>query len=270
MGQQTKIQWADHTFNPWIGCTKVSDGCRNCYAEAQDRRWGHESWGPGALRRVTSAANWRTPLRWAKAAELAGERRRVFCASLADVFDAEAPEGALDALWRLIRETPALDWLLVTKRPERIATSLPVGWGEGWPNVWLGTSVENQAAAEARLPHLLSVPAVVHFASVEPLLGPVDLFPWMLPGWKANSSLDWAIVGGESGGVLARYCELSWVRRVVRDAKMAGVAVFVKQLGARAVVAPGTLLELRDSKGGDLTEWPADLQVRELPRRRAA
>src|SRR5580692_7935980 len=122
MGENSKIEWCDHTFNPWIGCQKVSPGCDHCYAETQNnlRKWNGGKWGPHAPRKRTSEANWKKPLQWQKrAAEFSG-RRRVFCASLADVFDNKAPDGARDDLFDLIRETPSLDWLLLTKRPENI------------------------------------------------------------------------------------------------------------------------------------------------------
>ena len=148
MGETTEISWTDHTFNPWLGCTKVSAGCTHCYAESLVNRYGWAKWGPGQARKRTSAANWRKPLAWNRAAEKAGVRRRVFCASLADVFDHEAPAGARADLWDLIRKCPALDWQLLTKRPENIEQYLPADWEHyhGWPNVWLGTTTEDQAA----------------------------------------------------------------------------------------------------------------------------
>jgi protein gp37 len=239
VGSETSIAWTDHTFNPWIGCTKVSAGCANCYASALDKRWGHASWGPGAPRRVTSASNWREPIAWNKAAAAEGRRARVFCASLADVFDVEAPEGALSWLWALIRETPHLDWQLLTKRPERVAALLPWGARQPWANVWIGTSVENQAAADERIPHLLRVPAAVRFLSCEPLLEAVDLSLWLpshgYVGTRGgqddfDSPIDWIIIGGESGPG-ARPMRLEWARRIVEQCRAVGTACFVKQLG---------------------------------------
>lgn len=154
MGKETGIGWTRHTFNPWWGCKKVSAGCKFCYAESIDKVYGGgQHWGIGAPRREFGDKHWNEPRRWNKQAVKDGVRRRVFCASMADVFDPEAPAGALERLWQLIRETPQLDWLLLTKRPERIASSLPADWGKGWHNVWLGTSVENQEAADKRIPH---------------------------------------------------------------------------------------------------------------------
>ncbi|MCC4243408.1 phage Gp37/Gp68 family protein [Stappia indica] len=182
MGENSKIEWCDHTFNPWIGCTKVSAACDNCYAEAWEARFGN-SWGPH-VRRRTSPANWRKPIAWDRTAAAEGKRARVFCASLADVFDNDRSitSGWRGDLWHLIHRTPNLDWLLLTKRPQNISRflrpedygNLP-SWGDGWPNVWLGTTAENQIEADRRIPHLLATPAHVHFLSVEPLLGPVDL-----------------------------------------------------------------------------------------------
>lgn len=176
MGAETKIEWCDHTFNPWIGCTKVSPGCANCYAAVNtftraQRAHGRELWGPDAARHVTSEAKWREPIRWDAAAKAAGIRRRVFCASMADVFE-DRPDLAEPRarLAYVIGKTPNLDWLLLTKRPENIARL--------WitdvvpPNVWLGTTVEDQERADERIPHLLAVPAAVRFLSVEPLLSP--------------------------------------------------------------------------------------------------
>ena len=171
MAAETKIEWCDHTFNPVIGCQAVSPACDHCYAEAQVTRFG----GDFAKRRRTSAAKWREPIRWNSLAAIRGIRPRVFCASLADAFDNQwEPQWRAD-LWALIAKTPQLDWLLLTKRPQNIAKMLPDGWGDGWPNVWLGTTVENQAEADRRIPLLLAVPARVHFLSCEPLLGMVDL-----------------------------------------------------------------------------------------------
>lgn len=188
MAENSKIEWTDHTFNPWIGCTKVSAACDHCYAEVSTptrtlRASGAETWGPHAPRKRTSAANWKKPLAWNRQALADGRSYRVFCASLADVFDNHRsilPEWR-DDLWRLIHATPYLDWLLLTKRPQNVPRIVP-GWMEprSWPsNVWLGTTVENQTEADRRIPYLLAVPAAVRFLSVEPLLGPVDLRRWM-------------------------------------------------------------------------------------------
>jgi protein gp37 len=287
MGTETAIQWTDHTFNPWIGCTKVSEGCRNCYAAAQDHRWGHERWGPGAPREVTSVSNWRKPILWNAAAAAAGKRARVFCASLADVFDVEAPEGALAWLWALIEATPWLDWQLLTKRPERVPALLPWGSGAPWPNVWIGTSAEDQGTWDNRVQHLGRINAAVRFVSAEPLLGPIDCGNAFdePPAGSSYKPVDWVIVGGESGGG-ARPMSIEWARAIVHQVPRER-AVFVKQLGSKPYEERGPLdvsqakrplrlplppappfvpLRLSHYKGGDPEEWPAELRVREFPR----
>jgi protein gp37 len=354
MGESTKIQWADHTFNPWRGCTKVSAGCANCYAETQSKRNTGTLgvWGPNGTRVVASESMWEEPLRWNRQAKADGVRRRVFCASLADVFEdwrgpmvdshgcrlVEHGGGWYDAtfdpnrpdltiqtvrqgLFDLIDDTPNLDWLLLTKRLENIVDMMP---GSGWvtdkhrcipvrPNVWLGTSVENQQTADERIPHLLKVPAAVRFLSVEPMLGPVslDISRWVecyhaghggrdheADHGECACHLDWVIVGGESGGK-ARPCRVEWVRSLVRQCQNSAVPCFVKQLGGHVIDRndnfggwephqwPETLdldrvqhdlngyrdgyqgadvrIRLLDTKGGDMSEWPPDLRVRELP-----
>ena len=274
MAENTKISWADHTFNPWIGCTKVSDGCDHCYAETLDRRWGHSSWGPGAPRRRTSEAYWRKPLAWQRRAAETGIRERVFCASLADVFDGEAPTDALRHLFALIHETPNLDWLLLTKRPARIV--LPTDQRPNDPcldNIWIGISAEDQETYDARWPVLMdrtraNVPTV-RFVSYEPAIGPLDL----CSSESACGHLpDWIIIGGESGPG-ARPMDLTWVVPLIAQCKEKGVACFVKQLGRRPVMGPAagneifdpTPIVLKDQKGGEPDEWPANLRVREFP-----
>lgn len=191
MAENSKIEWTHHTFNPWIGCQKVGPGCDHCYAETWDARGLQQRetrWGPHAARTRTSAANWRKPLKWDREAATAGERRRVFCASLADVFDnhpSVLPEWRGD-LWELIARTPNLDWMLLTKRPGNIANMLPVPF-RLYPNVWLGCTVVNQAEADRDIPKLLAVPAAVRFLSMEPLLGPVDLRAHVAKGWAIKS-----------------------------------------------------------------------------------
>ena len=196
MAENTKIEWTDHTFNPWEGCQKVGPGCDNCYAETRNARFAGGqaiNWGPGAPRRRTTAANWRKPLAWNANHEAFfaehGRRQRVFCASLADVFDnAVDPQWRVD-LFELIMKTPHLDWLLLTKR---IGNAYDMIHAALWDladaastqhnttltlptNVWLGATVVNQEEADRDIPKLLAVPAKVRFLSMEPLLGPVDL-----------------------------------------------------------------------------------------------
>jgi len=173
MAANSKIEWTHHTFNPWIGCTKVGPGCDHGYAEAlMDTRYGRVNWGAGNPRSRTSEANWRKPLAWNKRCEKLGIRERVFCASLADVFDNEAPQEWREDLWDLIRATPNLDWLLLTKRIGNAPSMLPM---VRIPNVWIGATVVNQQEAERDIPKLLILNAAVLFLSMEPLLGPVNL-----------------------------------------------------------------------------------------------
>jgi protein gp37 len=191
MSENTKIEWATHTFNPWEGCQKVGPGCDNCYAENRNARFGGGAavnWGPGAPRRRTSIANWRKPLAWNAAHEeffaANGHRQRVFCASLADVFDNAVEPQWRDDLYSLIRATPNLDWLLLTKRIGNVSGwGLPVG-NDGktvLPNIWIGATIVNQEEADRDIPKLLAVPAAKRFLSMEPLLGPVDLSYWIEP-----------------------------------------------------------------------------------------
>lgn len=231
---ETKIEWADYTFNPWIGCTAVSPACDHCYAEALAKRYGWAKWGAGEPRRLASPAMWKNPAKWNRAAAAAGVRRRVFCASLADVFDAEVDENWRDDLFvSLIMATPNLDWLLLTKRPQ-VARK----WFEHRPvpdNVWLGTTVENQTMADLRIPILLSIPGIkVRFLSMEPLLGPVDISRWtdMTAGGRfhAEPILDWIIAGGESGPK-ARPSHPDWFRSLRDQCGAAGVPLFLKQWG---------------------------------------
>jgi protein gp37 len=251
MGTKTKIQWCDHTFSPWRGCAHVSAGCENCYAERMAKRNPKVlgTWGPEGVRVLATETYWLSPLAWDLAAQRAGERRRVFCGSLMDVFeDRRELDEARARLWTLVELTPHLDWLLLTKRPENAAALAPT-----WPaNAWLGVSCEDQAAVEARVPALLRVPVAGRFLSCEPLLGPLDLsnalqiyragsgigwFPRMMcedPGPIRNPNLmprvDWVIVGGESGP-LARPMHPAWARSIQEQCQAAGVPFFFKAHG---------------------------------------
>jgi protein gp37 len=244
MGEFSKIEWTDHTFNPWIGCTKVSDGCKFCYAEQlMDHRYHKVEWGPTGTRQRTSVANWRKPLQWDKRAAVERRRYRVFCASLADVFE-DRPElySWREELFGLIDKTPNLDWLLLTKRPEnveRMVLEITAGYLglANFGNVWLGTSVENQEQADRRIPHLMAIRAKVRFLSMEPLLGPVDLWSarysnpnggltGAVTSW--DNGINWVIVGGESGKN-SRPMYAEWAQAIKRDCEGAGVPFFFKQ-----------------------------------------
>jgi protein gp37 len=267
MGENTKIEWATHTFNPWTGCTKVSPACKNCYAEAWAKRSGLVKWGDTVERRRTSDANWREPVKWNSRAREAGERPRVFCASLADVFEnrPELTPWRADLL-KLIYDTPHLDWLLLTKRPENwrdaIDEACEYAHGDTWEsmwtqgeapeNVWIGATVENQEQADKRIPELLKIPARVRFLSCEPLLGPIQLGVSFVGGSFAlydygepGSKFHWVIAGGESGP-RARPLHPDWARSLRDQCKAAGVPFFMKQMTKK-------------------TPIPEDLFVREFP-----
>ena len=224
MGRNSHIEWTDHTFNPWWGCTKVSDACKNCYAEAWSRRVGQQVWGPNAERRFFGERHWLEPLKWNADALAEMTRRRVFCASMADVFEGrQALNPWRSKLWELIEITPHLDRLLLTKRPELVPLSTQ--WGDEWPrNVWLGATVENQESADSRLAHLAQIPAAVRFISAEPLLGALDLRNWL------GRVVDWVITGGESGPK-ARPSSPSWFRDLLEQCASARVPFHFKQWG---------------------------------------
>jgi len=230
MAKDSKIEWTHHTFNPWWGCIKVSPACKHCYAESWARRLGLELWSGKSPRRFFGDAHWREPLRWDRDAQAAGRRRRVFCASMADVFEARRElDQSRQRLWALIESTPNLDWLLLTKRPERVPENAP--WKKVWPtNVWLGTTVENQHWASKRIPALLNNRAKVLFISAEPLLGPVDLRQWLRAPSDRKSGLDWVIAGGESGPH-ARPMNPAWVVSLQDQCAAVGAAFHFKQWG---------------------------------------
>ncbi|MCX4598296.1 phage Gp37/Gp68 family protein [Streptomyces sp. NBC_01549] len=279
MGDHTGIEWTDKTFNPWWGCARISPGCRNCYADATARRWGHDVFNRGGQRRMLSDAYWRKPHAWNREAQRSGTPVRVFTASMADVFE-DHPQvtDARKRLWQLIEQTPWLRWQLLTKRPENIAAMAP--WSGVWPDhVWIGTSVEDQRRADERIPLLLQVNARVRFLSCEPLVQQLDLEPYLAQRhhvtdpyqdtpegavvdgmqrtgdqWTRVARINWVIVGGESGPK-ARTMDPQWARHVVRQCSDAGVPAFVKQMGST----------FGESKGADMATWPLDLRVREFP-----
>lgn len=290
MADKSKIEWCDHTFNPWEGCQKVSPGCDNCYAEARDK-WLHggKHWGPRAKRRRTSMDNWAKPRRWSREATQMGIIPSVFCGSVCDVFDNAVHDVWRNDLWANIFLSPNLLWLLLTKRPENIHARLPRDWDlDGhYPHVWLGTSVEDRARLH-RIDTLRHIPAAGRFLSIEPLLedlGEIDL-----------TGISWVIIGGESGPG-ARPMHIAWARSVIGQCKAAGVPVFMKQMGAwRPLDHDGqwpwpsswmiltreggldipdhrypdpdlgeTAVAKTRSHNADPDEWPEDLRVREMP-----
>jgi protein gp37 len=263
MGKDSSIEWTHHTFNPWIGCAKVSPGCKNCYAEEMmAKRLGKVQWGFDGERIRTSPANWKKPLAWDKAAEKAGVRHRVFCASLADVFEDKADQREQMDEWRadlfrLIEKTPHLDWLLLTKRPENVNRMIERATGfsdsEMWfytsPNVWVGTSVENQEQADLRIPSLLDIPAEVRFLSMEPLLGAVTINKPSRTFHEVfalgEKQIGWVIVGGESGRN-ARPMHPQWARSIRDECVQAGVPFFFKQWGEWAEISQLDVVEEED------------------------
>lgn len=249
MGANSSIEWCTHTFNPWWGCQRVSEGCTRCYAETLANRYGHAVWGPAKTtqRRAMSEQYWRQPLKWNRDAEQAGERARVFCASMADVFEEHPQLPPLrERLWTLIEQTPMLDWLLLTKRPEHIDQMLPSRWRraeQGMPrNVWLGFSAEDQRRFDERWAIMewlkrMWYPSIV-FLSAEPLLGPLDISEALdeidlgdEEHQRWSGTLDWVIVGGESGAQ-ARPMHPDWVRSLRNQCQAAGIPFFFKQWGS--------------------------------------
>lgn len=245
MSENSKIEWTDHTFNPWSGCAKVSPACKNCYAAALPPAYRrHAQWGAHTDRMPASDSYWAQPLAWDRKARKSGERRRVFCASTADVFEDRADLDPLrERLWDLIQKTPNLDWLLLTKRPE-----VMFKWSQShpWPvNAWAGTTVESQEWADRRIPYLLKVPAQIRFLSCEPLLGAIDLSGYLTrPQWgevnengtrpyqivPRNDLIQWLICGGESGPN-ARPSHPDWFRSLRDQCREADVPFLFKQWG---------------------------------------
>ena len=263
MGEQTAISWTDHTFNPWLGCSKVSPACQHCYAEAWAKRSGLVKWGDSAERRRTSASYWRQPLKWNKEALIAGVRRRVFCASLADVFeDRDELIPWRKDLFQLIAATRNLDWLLLTKRPENILRMMSESAG-GLSyclrsHLWLGTTVESQEQVR-RVDYLVNCRqwSSVLFLSCEPLLGPLSLFNWLhavdeTRSFDYNMGINWVICGGESGPK-HRPLNLDYARTLRDECADVGVPYFFKQHGGVHPESGGCELDGREWK-----EFPRD------------
>jgi protein gp37 len=209
MGKVTKIEWCHRTFNPWWGCTQVSALCDHCYAMSLDARWFKRMhWGPRAPRRYFADAYWGQPLSWDRLAAVEARRHRVFCASMADVFDKAADPLVRDRLWQLINASKML----------------PADWANGYPNVWLVVSVD-QAALERDAARLLSIPALVHGISIQPQLAPVRLAEFA-------PLLQWVIVGGESGAG-SRPFHLEWARQLIAECASAATPIFVQRLGGK-------------------------------------
>lgn len=244
MGKETGISWTDHTFNPWWGCTKVSPGCDHCYAETFDKRVGGAHWGKGAERRSFGDKHWNEPLKWNRDAQ--GITQRVFCASMADVMDDEAPSEERERLWALIDATPNLTWQILTKRPHRYARYLPVT-GFKYRNAWLGTTAENQQYYDSRWPELNRAAKMFDlksFISYEPAIGSLTIL-------THDENPDWLIFGGESGAG-RRPMEAEWAENIKAECASVGTAFFMKQMSAQT-----------PTKAKDLI--PAHLLVHEFP-----
>lgn len=313
MSDKTGIEWCDATWNPVIGCSRVSAGCQNCYAERQAIRLiNHPLWSK-VVKRTSHGPAWTgtailhmnkldQPEKWR-------EPRRIFVNSMSDLFHESLSEECIADVFNVMATTPRHTYLVLTKRPKRMLDIMGGPkhhhlWNARlWhrkvlPNVWLGVSVEDQETADERIPLLLRTPAAVRFVSYEPALGPVDFTAIKYthsPGYFGDAlqwhhqphgasgypSIDWVIVGGESGPK-ARPCDIAWIRSAVEQCKAAGVACFVKQCGSRPILdcpsgeegepqmrpdgsARYWTIPMKDRKGGDMAEWPEDLRVRQFP-----
>jgi protein gp37 len=255
MAEKSEIQWTQNTWNPWHGCAKVSDGCKYCYMYRDKERYGQD---PTTVLR--SKSTFFDPLKWK-------EPKLIFTCSWSDWFIKDADEWR-DEAWRIIKNTPQHTYQILTKRPENIPNRLPTDWGDGYENVLLGVSIENEKTKN----RLLLLHEIKNnrslfktFVSAEPLLEHVEFHNDGLLLSFDFEHLDWLIVGGESGNLNGKYkyrpCELSWIRSLVSQCKDAGVPVFVKQFGTYLAKE----MKLKDPHGGDITEFPIDLQVREFP-----
>jgi protein gp37 len=247
MGKDSHISWTDNTFNPIWGCTKVSEGCKLCYAETLAKRWGFDVWGDDKPRRFFGEKHWQEPLVWNKQAAVKGIKETVFCGSMCDIFE---PRGELDKerwqLWKLIEETPNLIWLLLTKRPEYIHMQVPQKWlSDGFPmNVWLGVTIENNDY-QSRLIEIENF-EVKKFVSVEPMLGSIEFnIHWC-------TSVDWVIIGGQSGAG-CQAMNLIEARYLVELCQYNRIPVFMKQLGGFP------------DKQDQIEEWPESLKVQQFP-----
>lgn len=252
MGFTTGISWTDHTFNGWTVCTEVSPGCDNCYARALAKRFYGVDWGAGVPRKLFKST-WQNARQWNAQAKRERKRRRVFAMSLADWADGEVPVEWRNRFWQLVKECDWLDWQLLTKRYLHLG-HFPRDWGDGYPNVWLGVSVESKKYL-SRATNVLSIPARVHWISAEPLLENVDWMPCLRDG------IDWIVVGGESIQQYdARPFEIQWALDVIEQCHSTGKAAFVKQKGSNCVG-----YQFADKHGANPLEWLPECQVQEFP-----
>lgn len=248
MGNNSNIQWCDATWNVARGCTKIDEDCKYCYMYRDS--FNNTRYNPLDVVRTKTVFN--LPLKLQQPS-------KIFTSSLTDFFHEAIDEYRHEA-WDIIRKCPQHTFQILTKRPERIMQYLPEDWGEGWSNVWLGTSVGSQKAVK-RLYELEEVKAKIKFISFEPLHERLtDSFIGMV---------NWVILGGESGNETGKYryrpCQLEWIEDIVNGYKnhsMIDVAVFVKQLGTHLARQMG----LKDRHGGNIDEWPEHLKIREFPK----
>lgn len=276
MAETTGIQWTNHTWNPWYGCHKVSSGCMYCYMMRDQETYGKNG---NVVKRSKTKFN--DPLKWKEPA-------LCFTCSWSDWFIEEADPWR-DEAWAIIKATPHITYQILTKRPERILEHLPADWGSGYENVWLGVSVENQKAAEVRIPLLMKVNAKIRFLSCEPLLSEINIsnkginngysvptryetvngkqvgIEWTDPG-NDFVGVDWVIVGGESGNDVGKWryrpCEQFWIELIIGTCIVGNVPVFIKQLGTHLAKE----LRLKDRSGGHMAEWPVELMIRYFPK----
>jgi protein gp37 len=258
MGKETGIAWANSTFNPWLGCAKISEACDRCYAETMvTGRMGKPNWGKDAPRTRTSVSYWKQPFKWDKDAAAAGIKSRVFCGSLCDIAEDRSDLDPIRAdLWPIMEQTKNLIYLMLTKRPALLTKIVPPSWLKNWPeNVWPGTTAENQFWYDHRRPLLMKVPSRIHWFSLEPLLGPINLrFD------NNEGSADWFIVGGESGKG-SRPMEAEWIRSIRSQVETHGKAFFFKQKGEILAKTMGCTAR----KGDDPSEWPEEFRVQNFP-----
>lgn len=283
MGVVSDIAWCDATWNPWVGCRKVSKGCQFCYFYREfGGRWNNDP----MIVRKSSTRTFLAPVRWLKnynrvksfevgmkdemmpKGEFLAPGSKIFVCSWSDFFIEQA-DGWRAEVWRMMKHLP-YTFLIPTKRIDRAAQCLPADWGEGYPNVWLGVSVEDEEAI-GRIDSLLKIRARVHWVSAEPLVGSLDLSHYLTDlvededGAPYPGKVDWVVVGGESGNDVGewkyRKCELRWLQMIVKDCKEANVPVFVKQLGSYLA----SEMELKDRHGKNVIEFPASLQWQEFP-----
>lgn len=280
MGKTTNIQWCDLTWNIAVGCKKVDRDCKNCYMYRESLLGAR--YNPRVIRKTKTVFD--IPLKYKETQSQVWEGRPiVFTSSLTDVFIEEI-DSYREEMWQIIKACPHLIFLILTKRPERFAEQLPADWGSGYENVWLGISAGHQKALDTRLPLLLKTPAAKRILSIEPLWQGITFYSpglkniaWVIDYSQDDDGniykdasleldLDWVIVGGESGNDNGpnkyRPCYTTWIKDVIFECHKSEIPVFVKQLGTHLAKS----MELIDRHGGNIKEFPKDLQVRQVPK----